>query len=250
MSTEDIRGVAMVEAELESRIEALSWKITMLKARPASSAIPLNGTTAEFCEDHWQPVIDKVNSHSLIDAYRLFWAGFQGQLALRLQMPDLRDKADRLYVDTLLRNVEESIHERVEAAITDEYADVLIEIQQARDTVGTMREHFQESANSFRSELTRFKKRLLEDDHGAGAAGARRQGGATLVPLPPRSTLSAPHADPAVAGVRRKGLVKRQRPFVPKRLGIVIGQPINHLSPRAWSSQVINHKSSRYLLPF
>jgi hypothetical protein len=219
MTLEDIRSLSLAESELEARIESLAWKIGLLKSPLSSTSIPINGTTAEFCEDHWQPVIDKVNSHSLIDAYRLFWEGFQAQLDMRLQVSDLRDKADRLYVDTLLRNVEESVHQSVETAITNEYAEILLEIQQAHDMVGTMKEHFQESVNSFRSELTRFKKKLLEEVANNEPNAARRAVESAPAHLPPRSTLKLAKQDATVPHICKSPYRKRTRPLVPKKLG-------------------------------
>jgi hypothetical protein len=139
----------------------------------------------------------------------------------------------------------------VETAVTNEYADILLELQQAHDMVGTMKEHFQESVNSFRSELTEFKKKLLDEFTALSPEETRRrQAESAPGHLPPRSTLKLTKHDATVPQVCKTPYRKRTKPFVPKKLGVVLGQPINHLSPRAWQPQMIHNQNARYFPPF
>jgi hypothetical protein len=242
---EALRLLAQTEAELASRIESLSWKMSFLKYPAAGASIHMNQTHGQFCEDHWQPIIEQVKYHNLLDAYRSFCSSFESQVDLRVRSSDLRDKANRLYVDTLLRNVEESVHDRIAAAISDEYADVASEIQQALDMISTMREHFVPSIDAFRSELVRFKKKLTEEDQPVQLVAA--QPPVDRLPLKPAFIEKAKAAGPKICKTPYK---KRTRPYAPKKLGAVVGASIEHLSPRAKSSFKVDQKSTRYLLPF
>jgi len=243
---DEIRLLAVAEAELAARLEAIAWRVSVLKSATAGSSFHLNQSRGQFCADHWQPVIEQVNSHRILDAYRSFCSSFESQLELRVLSCDLREKATRLYVDILLRNVDESVNDQIATAIANEYADVTVEIQQAVDMLGTMREHFEQSIDSFKSELIRFKKKLSEgEEQSATLLGAPQT--AYRLPLKSAFVEELCATGPKIC---KTGYKKRTKPFVPKKLGMVIGSSLNEMSPRAKMSQKINHKSARYVLPF
>jgi hypothetical protein len=219
------------EAELVGRLERISGRFTAVKSTAAGSALPsLNQTgIGQYCDDHFQPAIDLVHTHNLLDAYRSFISAFESQLDERAHCQDVPEKVDRLYVDALLRNVEGSVNEHIAAAVTDKYGGIDLEIQDSLDMLWTMREHFVRSIDAFRSELVHFKKKLTDDKR--AAADQKANAAARLVGrLPPRSTFLKNNVV-AVPRVCRTGSKKRTRPFVPKGLETVIGRAIAPMTP-------------------
>jgi hypothetical protein len=133
------------------------------------------------------------------------------------------EKVDRLYVDALLRDVEESVNDHITETLTDHYAEISLDIQNAFDMIGTMREHFVRSLDSFKSELIRFRKKLTDDMH--TAAEERTKTDRPVGRLPPRSTFLKNNIV-TVPQICRTTPRKRTQPFVPRGLDKVIGKAI------------------------
>lgn len=237
-----------LEAQLNDRINKIYQK--MSKSKPSGQKIRLNQGTLDFVDAHWRETVNVAKQRNPLNTYKAFIECFNKELEQRISCSEITEKVDRYYVDTLLREIEISAREGIETSIQNVYVDIRAEVDQAKDMINTIREHFEQTLDDFRKEVIRFKKSLTEDNesefelltHSPQHVIPHRQVRGTFMIR--ERTIKKP------AGVCKSPLRHKTRPFVPKELDSVCGSSLNHLSPRVCKSQMINHKNSKYTVPF
>jgi hypothetical protein len=216
-----------------------------LKA-PTPRALQVNELNLTGEDAPWKPAIDVFRSAGLADSCGTFIELLDSQVDLRPLATDLAQKADRSYVDNHLRELENSINDSIAAATQKQADDFGQQLEEEREMLSVIQQYAQQNIDSLKVGLAEYRRSMFEIPELAEAPLA-------FVPRPLKPLFPTRPGTPT--DLRNPGLIKtpykrRAKPFAPKPLGTVLGVSINHLSPRVRVSTMINHRNSRYSIPF
>jgi hypothetical protein len=227
------------------KVDALRRRLSLAKA-PATLALQVNELNLSGEDAPWKPVIDGFKTGGLPESCRIFVELLEVQVDQRCLVTDVEQKSDRFYVDRHLRALEDSINESIATETQKQTEEFRLQLQAEHDMLSVIKQYTQDNIDSLKAALNQFRKDATEVAETQDAPLA-------FVPRPLRPLPPVRHETPTES--RSPGLVKtpykrRTKPFAPKPMGTVLGVSINHLSPRARASTMINHKNMRYSIPF
>jgi hypothetical protein len=236
------------DARFLKKLEEIRRKLASCKS---NNAIPiaLSDLNLTGNDSHWKPVVDTFKSSGLAESCQAFGPIFEAGIEQRAMAEELRQKADRAYVDRLFQVLEDSVNASILTTTEEQSENIRQQLTDEREMLDAIKQYCRHNIDSLKADLNNYRKRRADEEEAMRPRKSNLESG--LRPCKPRIVAVDQTLTPArIQGLIRTPYKKRTTPFAPKKLGTVQGVSINHLSPRAKSSVMINHKNGRYVVPF
>jgi hypothetical protein len=248
---EAIVAASRIETDLTRRIEHLQDRINLIKS-PYVRRISTGSAEVSVDWNMLRDVVTAANNGNMFEAYRLFCEMFEAEIAQRADKSALREKADRLFVDSVLRNVEFYVKDEFLNIVNVEFTDVRGEINVIRNMISTVRDHSTEQIAAIRKQLNRIKKGVPEKTNIDLLDPEKRRDIQKETKPWEKSVEASPIRQP-VARVRT-GYRKRSAPYIPQEMEVVSGLLIKDIERRSSFEQQSRRncgytRNSRYTLP-
>lgn len=116
----------------------------------------------EFYDENWRDVFQYLHDPDKIKSYKAFVDNFSKQLLSKADICELPEKADRQYVDYLLREISFESKKLLDEKLNSEFSGIKDQLEQSRADVTTMKIHFNAQIESLKKELIHFKRKLID----------------------------------------------------------------------------------------
>lgn len=153
----------------ENFMQATSFVLHVKAETPAEQPqqIQIAPTQVEFYDASWRDVLESIKQDKRVDCYQAFIANVNSQIDSKADICDLPEKADRHYVDTLLREITFTATTELDSALLTHFQMIRAEMTQAKSNVETIKKHFEENVEVLKNELAEYRKSLTgsEEEH-------------------------------------------------------------------------------------
>lgn len=166
-------------AQLEERISNLKKKLSIVRSNSMETMMPttsfvfkpddqtnqqiqINPKQIEFYDEKWRDVLEKIKENDVIGSFKAFIENFNEQVIMKAELIELPEKADRMYVDALLRNLNYTTKKFLEESLEEDFATIRLELDQFKNNVEIIRQHFDSNVNLLRRDLTKYRKELFD----------------------------------------------------------------------------------------
>lgn len=160
--------ISFYEGQLEERIKSLKQKLEdpalYSEDSPDGNQMNISSAPLEFYDDTWQRVFDKIKRKRRLDALKALMNTFEQQLDNKVNIVDLKDKADRVFADSLLRDLNTNVQQQLESMISSDYQMLQEQLEQTKNNLEAMHKNFEQSVESFKKELNQYMKDLENDE--------------------------------------------------------------------------------------
>ena len=137
---------------------------------PRSSDQPIQITTTQFelYDENWREAVRQLQANNKKKSYEELVNHFNEQIEMKAEVTDLSEKADRQYVDYLLREISFASKKLLDEKLNTEFSGIQGQLDQTRADLTTMKFHFNAQIDSIKKELAYFKRTItdpsLEED--------------------------------------------------------------------------------------
>lgn len=118
----------------------------------------------EFFDDEWHPVIEQVDEGHFDESMRLIEEIYKKLVEDKAEKSLLIDKADRNYVDSKIKDVEEDVYIALKQKVEEIYLPVQDRIDQMRNNADAIHQYFTQTSLTIRKELTALRKKYEQKD--------------------------------------------------------------------------------------
>jgi hypothetical protein len=249
---EKIIAISRLETDFTRRLEEVRESILRLQS-PQTRKFSRSSGERGFDRDLWGRTAEALEHGDMLEAYRSFCEKVDADIAEYADKSALSHKADRLFVDSVLRNSENYVRDDFRDIVKDEFSDVQAEINQIRDMISTVRDQAAEQVALLRRELGRIKNGVPETTAIDIVDPEMTNPDKTKSSLRLSKTAEF-HLKRTPVRPVRSGYKKRTVPYSPLPLEVVNGSLIQDLERRSSFDQRRRRLSgvscnSRYCLP-
>ncbi|OHT08449.1 hypothetical protein TRFO_23051 [Tritrichomonas foetus] len=164
---------------LEERVSNLHQRVLGYKANSSESNMPKTSfifnsnsndpqqfqiapTQLEFYDENWRDVIGYLHSNDKVQCYKALISIFDDQMNKKADLAELPEKADRQYVDYLLREISFASKKLLDEQLNTKFSGIHDQLEQTRADVATMKQHFDTQIEALKKELNHFKRALVD----------------------------------------------------------------------------------------
>lgn len=175
-----------------------------------------------FYDEIWHSTLGLADQKKYEESLKSFIEIYRKVIKEKADKIDLPEKVDRSYVDSKIKDSEESILKEVQEKLDTEFQDIQDQIDQIRNNTEAIKQHFEQNSMAIRRELATIKKQFEFND----TEKEKEKTHALYTPSPLRSfpkTKSKTETSPIVLGSAVKNRpvsnhtpYKQRTPFKPE----------------------------------
>ena len=164
----DIKRINDAKAKLQERIDSLNERFVRIQGIPLVSdekqnnedgPISISGIM-QFFDEKWKDTLTHIQQKNYDEALSAFMANFNEILEQKVDLDELREKSDRIYVDSIIDEMNENVAEMLNDSVHKKYDEIREELQQAEFNIDTISQQFESSIDFLKKDLIRFKKQM------------------------------------------------------------------------------------------
>ena len=168
----DIKRINDAKAKLQERIDSINARFKRIQEIPLVSDdkpknddgnISISGIT-QFFDEKWKDTLTHIQEQDYDEALSAFMGSFNELLEQKVGLDELREKADRIYVDSIIDEMNENVAKMLSDSVHKKYDEIRDQLQQAEFNIDTISQQFESSIDFLKKDLIRIKKQTIVDD--------------------------------------------------------------------------------------
>lgn len=158
------------QQKLQERLDSIAAKLERAKVMHSNDDESTNDDIlkdfklsgkVQFYDENWKETLEKAQSNTdFNEMLRSFITNFQELNAQKVDLTELPPKSDRQYVDSLIDMFQRNISDMYKKSVNQTYSQLKDQIQQAEFNLDVLAQQFEQSIDTLKKDLQRFKKQL------------------------------------------------------------------------------------------
>ena len=170
----DKKRIAEAKEKLQERIDSLNERLVRAQGIPfvpdetengekENEDIALSGIIQIF-DEKWKETLDELRNKNYDEAINKFMANFDEIMEQKVDLEELREKADRTYVDSILDEMNANVHAMLSDSVHKKYDELREQLEQSEFNIDTLAQQFDSSIELLKKDLIRFKKQAIDTE--------------------------------------------------------------------------------------